>query len=67
MKIDMGGKKINECDHGGSSVHWFTSPRNDWEIKWCENCGSLKKFNPDTKEFEWRSPRLRTEFYSKKK
>ena len=44
------------CRHGGQLTHWFTSDRGDWEIRWCERCGALEKFNILKKRMEWVFP-----------
>lgn len=63
----MAATKVKKCDHGGKRVHWFTSNLNEWEIKWCEDCGALRKYNLETKEFEWITPRMTEQLYSKNK
>ncbi len=55
------------CGHGGKLTHWFTSDRSDWEIKWCERCGSLRKFNIITKKFQWLYPAWTKERINSKK
>ena len=63
----MADTKARRCDHGGKRVYWFTSNLNEWEIKWCEDCGALKKLNPQTKEFEWIIPKRMERLYLNKK
>ena len=45
------------CRHGGQLTHWFTSDRSDWEIRWCERCGALQKFNLFKNKMEWIFPK----------
>ena len=52
------------CRHSGQLTHWFTSDRGDWEIRWCERCGGLQKFNLFKKKLEWIFPQW-TEEYKK--
>ena len=53
------------CRHGGKLTYWFTSDRNDWEIRWCERCGALQKFNLAKKKMEWVFPQWANEYKEK--